>query len=387
MPFPHHDPAWAAVAAHLEAEVRDGEHVVAPDVFWVLLPVLHRYRDTWDRPDVDPDWLIVHKGEVDRLEPGVLERAERDRPVRLANDVFVVLGPARLDDDEAVDPTSVHVAALRQLMSTRGAIPPTDDEDDPVLPRVGVIERFDRFDLPTMKAAMDSFYESGGYDYPTQRDRVYDGELDRLLRELVGPGDGRRRLDLASGLGRTARVVGTDGLVLSDLSEVGLRACRRDHPGVPAVAMDACRTAIRSGSIDDVVFSDAFEHVHDPAAAFAEAARVLRPDGRLFVTANNKNSLNLRLTRALGHPDFVTNYQHITELAYEDLVAMLDAAHFDVATSRGLFLFPYWGVPGVDEHVRHVIDDDPEIVEVSRELGELVGARHAFVSVVSAVRR
>jgi hypothetical protein len=58
-----------------------------------------------------------------------------------------------------------------------------------------------------------------------------------------------------------------------------------------------------------------------------------------------------------------------------------------VATSRGLFLFPYWGVPGVDEHVRQVIDDDPEIVEVSRELGELVGARHAFVSVVSAVRR
>jgi SAM-dependent methyltransferase len=151
--------------------------------------------------------------------------------------------------------------------------------------------------------------------------------------------------------------------------------------------MDACRTAIRSGSIDDVVFSDAFEHVHDPAAAFAEAARVLRPDGRLFVTANNKNSLNLRLTRALGHPDFVTNYQHITELAYEDLVAMLDAAHFDVATSRGLFLVPSGGVPGVDEHVRRVIDDDPEIVEVSRELGELVGARHAFVSVVSAVRR
>jgi SAM-dependent methyltransferase len=387
MPFPHHDSAWSSVAEFVAGAVQSDEHVVASDLFWVILPVVHRYRDTWLHPEQDPDWLVVHKGEFARIEPGILRRALRDRPVMFANDVFVVFGPDGAEGPSAGPETDVHVAALRQLME-EGPTPQPDDADPAVFPVEGVIERFDRFDVPTMGRAMDAFYEAGGYEYPTCRDRVYDAELDRLLSEMVGPSEGRRRLDLASGLGRVARVVGADGLVLTDISEVAVRRCRVEHPGAGGwLVMDACETSFRSGSFDAVVLCDAFEHVHDPRAAMHEARRLLGDGGIVFLTANNRNSLNQRITRALGHPEFVTNYQHITEIAYDDLVAMLDESGFDVRDSRGLFLYPYWGVPGVDEYVRDVIDEDPDIVEVSRELGELVGAAHAFVSVVSAEKR
>lgn len=393
MPFPYHDDAWAPLVDLLRRSVEEGERVVAPDVFWPVLPVVHRYRSTWMHPSDDPDWLVVHKGQVEHLEPGVVRRALRERPVMFANAVFVVLGPERLRAEGLDGDPEGHVRALLDRLEEPAiahAAPVADPHgeiDDTVLPDPGVIERFGRFDVLTMARAMDAFYEAGGYDYPTLRDKTYDRELDRHLRELAGPQQGRR-IDLASGLGRVAQVLGAGGMVLSDISEVAVRRSRDAHPtAAGSLVMDACQTAVRSASVDEVILCDAFEHVHDARAALAEAARVLRPGGHLFVTANNRNSLNLRLTRALGHPEFVTNYQHITEIAFGDLVALLDDIGFDVVESRGLFLYPYWGVPGVDEHVRAVIDDDPEIVEVTRQLGDLVGAEHAFVSVVLARRR
>ena len=114
---------------------------------------------------------------------------------------------------------------------------------------------------------------------------------------------------------------------------------------------------------------------------------MLRPGGRLLTTAANRNSVNQVITRRLGYPEFVTNYQHIAEFGLDDLTEMLDDAGFDVVRTEGIFLFPYWGVPGVDQAVRHLTDDDPEVVELMRKLGRLVGAEHAYTSVVAAVRR
>jgi hypothetical protein len=96
--------------------------------------------------------------------------------------------------------------------------------------------------------------------------------------------------------------------------------------------------------------------------------------------------VNQVITRRLGYPEFVTNYQHIAEFGLDELTEMLESVGFVVERTEGIFLFPYWGIPGIDQAVRHLTDDDPEIVELMRKLGRLVGAEHAYTSVVSAIR-
>jgi hypothetical protein len=40
-----------------------------------------------------------------------------------------------------------------------------------------------------------------------------------------------------------------------------------------------------------------------------------------------------------------------------------------VIRSGGIFLYPYWGIPGIDQVMRSINDSDPEVVELMRELG------------------
>jgi SAM-dependent methyltransferase len=52
-----------------------------------------------------------------------------------------------------------------------------------------------------------------------------------------------------------------------------------------------------SESFDVVTAWAVFEHLHDPAAAFAECARLLRPGGRLVIQVPNLRSVHGRLSR------------------------------------------------------------------------------------------
>jgi SAM-dependent methyltransferase len=126
--------------------------------------------------------------------------------------------------------------------------------------------------------------------------------------------------------------------------------------------------------------------MRDATAVIQEAARVLRPGGSLFLTAANSDSLNQRITRKLGYREFVTNFQHFAEFTYSEIKDMLRNASLQITRSAGLFLYPYWAIPGVDEIVREITDEDPEIVEILRELGERAGPELAYLSVVVAER-
>jgi SAM-dependent methyltransferase len=148
--------------------------------------------------------------------------------------------------------------------------------------------------------------------------------------------------------------------------------------------MDASRLAFPDAAFDAVAFVDAAEHVLDIDSAIAEAARVLRPGGDFVVTAANRNSLNQIMTRKLGYPEFVTNYQHVREFALDEFEALMAKHRLAVTGRLGILLFPYWGIPGIDGIVRHITDDDPEVVEILREMGAKVGPRHAYAFALGA---
>ncbi|MGH9007439.1 MAG: ubiquinone/menaquinone biosynthesis methyltransferase [Acidimicrobiales bacterium] len=116
--------------------------------------------------------------------------------------------------------------------------------------------------------------------------RVITFGLDRRWRArtvaALGLPDGSRILDLACGTGDLATLVARHGhqVLGSDLSAGMLSA--RHHP-FPAVQADAVALPFATGSLDGVVCGYALRNFTDLAASLAEAARVVRPGGRLAV--------------------------------------------------------------------------------------------------------
>jgi SAM-dependent methyltransferase len=107
---------------------------------------------------------------------------------------------------------------------------------------------------------------------------------------LLAPLDGRVVGDIGCGSGRYietlrgagARVVGVD-------LSVGMLA---GVPSPPAlVAADAQALPLTDASLDVVMMMHMLYHVPDPAIALAEAARVLRRDGKLLVATNGLGHL------------------------------------------------------------------------------------------------
>jgi SAM-dependent methyltransferase len=112
----------------------------------------------------------------------------------------------------------------------------------------------------------------------------------RRIRDLVGPADGRRVLDLGSGDGLLTAALAKLGAfaVGIDLDRSMLRAAvARREPGQskPARYVEGQleRLPFRDATFDVVVAVTVLCLVPDRAIALREAARVLRPGGRLIV--------------------------------------------------------------------------------------------------------
>jgi 2-polyprenyl-6-hydroxyphenyl methylase/3-demethylubiquinone-9 3-methyltransferase len=99
-------------------------------------------------------------------------------------------------------------------------------------------------------------------------------------------------LDVGCGGGLLANPLAAAGhrVMAVDLSRPSLAVARRHDPGgtVAYLAMDARRLAFAGQRFDAVCMMDFLEHVEDREAVLAEAARVLRPGGRLFCHTFNR---------------------------------------------------------------------------------------------------
>lgn len=103
------------------------------------------------------------------------------------------------------------------------------------------------------------------------------------LAARVGAGPGRHVLDLCCGQGNVAAALLAAGAEVTglDFSTAMLEIARERAPGARLVLGDAMALAIASASFDAVTIGFGLPHVPDPPRVLAEAARVLRPGGRL----------------------------------------------------------------------------------------------------------
>jgi ubiquinone/menaquinone biosynthesis C-methylase UbiE len=151
-------------------------------------------------------------------------------------------------------------------------------------------------DTATLERHRQEIYEIAEAIAPTWERRRADVEevatpvREWMLRELH-PQEGDTVLELAAGVGETgfeaATIIGQSGrLITSDLSPAMLEAARRRGAelGVTNVeyrVIDAEHIELDDDSVDGVLCRFGYMLVADPAAAFAETRRVLRPGGRL----------------------------------------------------------------------------------------------------------
>ncbi|MDP3938375.1 MAG: class I SAM-dependent methyltransferase [Deltaproteobacteria bacterium] len=152
----------------------------------------------------------------------------------------------------------------------------------------------------------------------------------------------RRARRLARGLPPGARVLDVgcgDGRLLEAFAALGFRGVGTERAGrrpraltsqsdIEVLAGDLTTTGLEPGQFDLGVFWHVLEHLHDPLASLQEAARVLRPGGRLVVAVPNLDSFQARWTgRSWFHLDLPRHLFHFTP---GSLTALLSRAGFRV---------------------------------------------------------
>ncbi|MFC4670693.1 class I SAM-dependent methyltransferase [Seohaeicola nanhaiensis] len=172
-----------------------------------------------------------------------------------------------------------------------------------------------------------------------------------LFRRHLGDADGRALLDLASGTGEISRLCQRLGFQVTglDWAEPMLARARSKLPGVTFLQADAERTMLPDARMDVIVTRHLVWTLVDPAAAFAEWFRVLRPGGTLLLVDGDfvsrgwlgrmlqrlvlQNPNGAATSHDVRHRDILARVHFNNGARAEAVAEMLQAAGFDRITT------------------------------------------------------
>jgi ubiquinone/menaquinone biosynthesis C-methylase UbiE len=176
--------------------------------------------------------------------------------------------------------------------------------------------------------------------------------IDRLIRPHLKAGS--RLLEIGCGAGNLllqATVQGSYPVAL-DLSMQSLTFVRSRLEEAKSAAEApggfACTQAVgeslplEDGSFDCVLLSEVIEHLEAPQISIGEAARVLRPGGRLLITTPNYRSLWPLMEWAVDRLNMVPKMageQHISRFHPSSLKQMLIQSGLDIEYAGSIYNF------------------------------------------------
>jgi SAM-dependent methyltransferase len=156
---------------------------------------------------------------------------------------------------------------------------------------------------PSAKPEFDLSYSIDDVVLDPHRDGQY---LYKRLDDVM-PREGAaggRTLDVACGVGNVANAIARRGTATwglePSLEMIGIGRYVHHKSPVAYLRGVAETLPFRDGSFDRVVCQGSLDHFVDPHAFMREAARVLRPDGRVVIALANYESLSCRLGRRLA---------------------------------------------------------------------------------------
>ena len=123
-------------------------------------------------------------------------------------------------------------------------------------------------------------------------------------------------------------------IVAADV-DLDLVASRKaEFPDVRWALAGAAPLPFRDAAFDALFAGELIEHLPDPAPALAEFRRVLVPGGTLILTTPNRR----RLANRVDGSDRPYSPDHLSELSFEEVEALLAASGFEVLSATGLHL-------------------------------------------------
>ncbi|HYN02151.1 MAG TPA: class I SAM-dependent methyltransferase [Vicinamibacteria bacterium] len=173
--------------------------------------------------------------------------------------------------------------------------------------------------------------------------------MDRHRREslaLLDPTPGERLLIVGAGTGADLPHLPAGCTVLAtDLTPAMLRRARQARERTHLAIMDGHRLAVPDGAFDGVVLHLVLAVIPDPARCLREAARALRPGGRVVVfdkfVRTRRPPLALRALNVVIRvlfTDMTRRFEDVLERSGADLVVVRDEPAFAGGLYRRLLL-------------------------------------------------
>jgi len=412
MALSNHDKYLLDTAKFVEDHLLNGERLMAPTQFWEKFPEKILPYSASSLIGQNCQWAVIHKGMLRTIDYGLLKDATKKFKPVFANEAFIVFSTHK--EVPEIDRDSPHIQSFWKKMKLQRlkmlfkvntikkliilfVIPLGSNIERKIKKKIKkILLSTQELDYSTLsvseiKKLMDErFSKKEAYNLVYLWDKARADELNKITIELISPTHEKRILEIGCGIGGSAPLISEcREFVGTDLSEIGMSEANRlfgDKPNFRFVPMDAMDLKFDDEQFDIVLAREVIEHLPEPHRAIREAFRVLKPNGLFLVTSPNRDSLHLRVNRMLGRADFKCCFDHIKEYTFREAEEMLTKEGFAMKDTRGIFLMPYWGIPDIDLYVRHLTDNDPEMIELLRKLGERVGAEYAFQFVILCIK-